>query len=353
MNRIAIFSDLHLHPFQPFSTISPENGLNSRLMDGINVLQQIRHYCQKNKISLVLNGGDLLHKGASVGADLLELLIRELVEFQKAGIEIVSVVGQHDFMRRDGEYSLPKALSPLMTVLNSPGDFKDISEQVRVIGCSYREGIWNQKEALQLAGESLDIAHPTRSNILLGHLMVQELLQANAAPFDTSGYISVADIPAGFDRVFLGDYHYHVAHGDVISIGAAMQHTFGDKNRPQCGFLDLDLKTLKFKRIEVEAPMFVKLAKPGKFPEGYDLRNFYAVEVEDEKHQDRIKARLGEGWHVTFPVKLTEEEEGLEPLNDVGIAVTMEAEEVVRKFVDHFGLSPEYLEKGLEYIKEA
>jgi DNA repair exonuclease SbcCD nuclease subunit len=346
-NSLVLWSDLHLHAFQPFSKIDPSTGLNSRLLDGISVLKQIRQYCEKNKITTVLNGGDLLHKGAQAPADLLELLIRELIEFKQTGVEIISVVGQHDFMRRDGAYSLPKALSPLMTVLNDPGESVEIGDDVRIIGCSFREGVWNQKEALRKCGESID---PGSINILLGHFMVQEILQKNAAPFDVSGYVSLDDIPKGIAHAFLGDYHFHIKQGNVVSIGAAQQHTFGSKNRPQAGFLDLDLKSFRFKRIEVKAPMFIEIKPTDDFPGSYSPDNFYNVYVEDEKQQDRIKAKLTDDWQVAFPRVATEEDQQLEGIENVGIDVSMDPSEVLNRFVKHFGLSPEYLEKGLSYL---
>lgn len=349
MSHIIIFSDLHLHSYEPFAHIDPETSLNSRLLDGIGVLQQIRQYCLKNKIKIVLNGGDLLHKGASVTADVLEVLIKELTAFSLAGIEFVTVVGQHDFLRRDGEYNLPKALSPLMTVLNYPGEYRDRDKTLRVIGCSYRDGVWNLKEALRECGKSINTS---RSNILLGHFMVQEILKADGAKFDVSNYVSLSDFPEGLQWIFLGDYHValNLPEHQITSIGATHHHTFGTHNRPQGGFLDLDLDTMTFKRIETKAPMFVKLESGDGFPGKYDRKNFYAIPVHNTDEQDKIKARLKGDWNVTFPGILTEEEE-IEFGTETNVSVTMEPTEVVYKYVEHFGLNEEYLKKGLEFIQ--
>lgn|GEM_PF-4350885 len=357
--RAVIFSDVHIHPFQPFSRVDSETGLNSRLLDCVSAFRQAREYCKRNDIGYCLNGGDLLHKGATVQADVLELLVHELMEFKLENIEVISVTGQHDFLKRDGIYNLPKALSPLMTVLNEPGDYEDYYDDydgMRIIGCSYRDGLENQREALRKCGNSIN---PKKTNIFLGHFMVQEILKKNAAPFDTSGYVSLDDFPKGLDWIFLGDYHYHVniPSRRIVSIGGLLQHSFGDKNREQGAFLDVDFSQVKdgiidMKRIEVEAPMFIKVKVGEEFPGKYSPKNFYAVEIENEKQQDQISAKLDDSWNVTFPRKLSEEEEQLTQVSDgVSVDIEMAPEEVIKRFCKHFGLDTNYLERGLTYIQ--
>jgi len=345
--RAVVISDVHLHNWQPFSRIDPDSGLNTRLLDGFDVLNQVFHYCEENHIKTIFNCGDLLHKGATISADVLELLIGWLIKLQTKGIQFVSIVGQHDFLTRDGSYNLPKGCSGLMTVLNKPGEYIDFGE-FRFIGCSYRYGLNLQQEALK---KSQSVVDPQRENILLGHFLLKEILEQNAAPFDNSDCVGVGDLPK-VDIVLLGDYHAfcQLKGKDIISVGGLQQHSFGDSNRPQGGFLDYDFKKGNFKRIEVDAPLFIESDESFSV-DMFSVRNFYKIKYQDEKKQDQIRAALTDEWSVIFEPIIEEAEKANEEAPRADIHLDMGPEQAVREYCKHLEVPLEYVEKGLSFLR--
>lgn len=344
MSKIAVMSDLHLGFFDQFASPDGDTGLNSRMMQGIKILQQIRSYCIRHRIGVVLNGGDLVHKGATIRTDLLNILVDELVAFQASSIKFITIPGQHDFARRDGSYNLPKALAPLMVLMNEPGEDVHL-EGARVVGCPYREGLDSQKKALDQCK-----AVSGQKNIFLGHFLVKEILKADGVNYDAS-CPEYADLPRGFDLYLFGDYHPHVCLPklNLVSIGTTHHDSFKDKNLPQGGFLVLDTEAMKFKRVELDAPMFLKVSPDSSFPEGYSPNNFYEIVVRDREEQDRLLGKLDDSWNATFSI-ISEEVENPGVEKETEISLSTDPREVVRKYCERFGLSDAYLEKGLEFL---
>lgn len=346
--HIVVMSDIHINKYEPFASIDPLTGLNTRLLDGIGALRQVKDYCLAHKIKHILNGGDLFEKGATIASDVLELVVKELRDLQLNDIQFISIAGQHDFLTRDGLYNAPKALSALMDFMNEPGEYIDLGKEARIIGCSYRYGLQEQQTALEDCKKQIKKGG---KNILLGHFLLREILKQNAAPFDDSDYVGLEDLPKA-QLVLLGDYHFHVPlkKHNIISIGALMQHKFGiTPNRPQGGFLDYDLDNMTFKRIEVDAPMFVSILPGEKITkELYDPKNFYEVTVEDQQEEDRIRAYLGDGWNVRF--KKAEEQVETDQENRMDVTIEMEPSDVVKQYAEYFGMGQDYIQKGLGYL---
>jgi len=92
------FSDLHLHDRKEFSRVDPNTGLNVRLLEGLNILDQIKEVCDKNpKINTVVNLGDVFELKDRVPNQLLTEFKNKLNLFLNENIFFISLKGNHDF----------------------------------------------------------------------------------------------------------------------------------------------------------------------------------------------------------------------------------------------------------------
>jgi DNA repair exonuclease SbcCD nuclease subunit len=346
--RVAVYSDLHLDSWASFGRIDPETGANSRLMDGIKILGEVKEYCVKHKIKYVFCGGDVFHNSKHALADVLTPWVESMIGFAKEGIETIVLRGQHDHLLSDGAVNAlaPFRHLPSFHLMDGVEQLVLDNTGVNVISCPNRKDIEQQLEDL-IKAEGLVAKGMT--NIFLGHFLVKEILEADGVAFDT-GCVSYRDLPKGCDLYLLGDYHPHVwlPNKKLLSIGATNQHTFGSHNRPQGGFLDFDLDKMTFKRVETKAPMFVTIRQGEKFPDGHDPKNFYRVFVESKQEEDKIRASLSDEWNVIFPSVKDAGVEDDEVRLDVGI--DMDPEDVIRRYCEYLSVDDRYVQKGLEYL---
>lgn len=92
------FSDLHLHDRKEFSHVDPKTGLNIRLLEGLNILDQIKEICEKTpRIDTVVNLGDVFELKDRVPNQLLTEFKNELDHLLDENIYFISLKGNHDF----------------------------------------------------------------------------------------------------------------------------------------------------------------------------------------------------------------------------------------------------------------
>lgn len=349
MSHAVVFSDIHLDNWDAFHRIDPGSGLNTRMLDGIRILEQIRDYCVKKKISLILFGGDMFHSSKHLWPDLLERFLYLMWDITRNhGISIMALPGQHDHYAQDG---MINALAPfrfLFTVMDRVDGWSPIGyPDINIISCPDRKNLYDLKDSLKAAQVHVD---KKRKNIFMGHFLIKEIMKADGVQYEANN-VEIADLPKGCDIYLFGDYHPHVflQKQKMVSIGATGHHVFAPNNRPQGGFLDLDLETMTFKRIETNAPMFIKVSADEDFPGEYDPKNFYAIEVRDNQREARVRSGLDETWNVSFPV-ISDEKEGDEEESRLGLQISMAPEEVIARYCEYMGKDLECFERGLSYL---
>lgn len=95
------FSDLHLHDRKEFSRIDPTTGLNTRLTEGLNILDQIILILTEHpKINKVYNLGDVFELKDRVPNHIL-IEFKERMEDITSRVKLVSLMGNHDFNIQD------------------------------------------------------------------------------------------------------------------------------------------------------------------------------------------------------------------------------------------------------------
>jgi hypothetical protein len=226
-----------------------------------------------------------------------------------------------------------------------------ISNEVNLITCLNRKDIKDQREDLTRCQV---LFNRNYINIFLGHFLLKEILEADGVSWNAD-CVEFKDLPQGCDLYLLGDYHPHIWLPElkVMSIGATHHHTWKDKNRPLGGFIDLDLDTMEWKRVELQAPMFIELRDTDPYPpgHGYDTRDFYKIPTSGIQEEIDMRVRLGTQWNYIFTRMVTEEEVQQNKPRFDDVNFDTDPYLIMKKWVDHMGADEETLKLGKEFLK--
>lgn len=283
MAKVALLSDLHLHLWPEFATY--EKG-NSRLRDGVGVLRQMRSHCLDHDISCVAFLGDLLHRRASVPNLVLNPLVRELRAYQRAGIRVLAIPGNHDQADREGRVhyigalhhaGLVEGVQPLKgwTVWTHQG--------LTLVGFSFCDSVTKLSRRLD---QSSKLVGKREAAIGLFHHGFQGARVGSHLEYQVREPVSARKLLAGRDFALVLSGHYHgrqpirgVDNGAYV--GAPMEFVRGESKLHEKGFLVYDDGELT--AYPIRAPKFVSLVQ-GDLDAG-DLSqvkgNFVDVEWED------------------------------------------------------------------------
>ena len=148
---LLIFSDLHLDNYRRFSTTGA-GGLNSRLIQQTNVIQQVIKTAEEIKPEAIVFLGDLFNgQGATINK-LLYLTGHKLVTQLQRVAPLYLIVGNHDMF---GESHI---LSPMAEMSN-----------VKIIEKTEHFNLLGKKIAMMPWGGLI----PKEGDILLGHLDIE------------------------------------------------------------------------------------------------------------------------------------------------------------------------------------
>jgi DNA repair exonuclease SbcCD nuclease subunit len=264
VEELLIFSDLHAHNFKYGSKRVTYEGvtLNSRLIDTLNVLDEIKNYAIRNGIRTLLFGGDLFHRRQSYNTEVFNFVFDKFQELSNFGLDILMIPGNHDYADRSG---LVHALRPFEAIENVwVGSAKTINSistgHCEVLCVPFTPDLDEAKHRLALSGKvAEEIQRPT---ILLAHLGMQGARVGSDYILVTDQDVKVADVPhQSFTACFFGHYHEHqqlFANGWYI--GATHEQNWGDTGGKR-GFLHVRVYKDKvdFKHIETSAPKFVTI----------------------------------------------------------------------------------------------
>lgn len=274
MAEFLAFSDFHGHNFRYGARREDHPELagkyNNRLLDGIAVLAELRDYAIANYINLVVFGGDLLHRRGSLPTDAVVAIKNELAKFREYGIDIVGIPGNHDYADRAGDIHSLQFLHDCMVVLDKPGEYCDIRQDLRIIAVPYTDKLEDAKAYLKEAHANVS---SDRQNLLLVHLGMQGARVGSDYVLVADSDIQVDDVDADlFDLCLFGHYHQHQQlFKNGWYIGATYQHNWGDANTSR-GFLHVRMEdgNVSFDHVETQA-----------------ARRFYVLSADDTEHSPR------------------------------------------------------------------
>lgn len=252
--KLVLFSDLHAHAF-------PEFGATERLLDCLSVLTDVRKHCEKHGITDAFFGGDMFHKRGVVHTLPYVAVAHELLAFKKAGVGFYAVDGNHDHEDKDGTIH---ALQPLM----AGGLIKGIGKRgYRVIElddcCITMFAYCDSKDVLaERIKESRKHTNLNKRQIALFHHGFKGARVGSTLEYEVKEPIDAKTLKLNklYDLVFSGHYHGHQRIEGVKNgwyVGSPLEHTRSDRSEERKGFLEIDTKTMTFKRIALDRPRFV------------------------------------------------------------------------------------------------
>lgn len=236
LDRIGVFSDLHLHPWPAFSRPDPKTGLSSRLVHGINIVNEIAERAKKLKVGTLLFGGDWVHV-RRVPIEVYSATRLALTALM--GLELVAIAGNHDSIDPLTQHHSLEILDTRIRLINRTTG--PLTSAKAVVG-----GLPYAEEAGQIYLAAKEAAKE-RCKIFLCHAPFQGAEMA-------SDFVTPPDKDAVDPRellkllpkdcvVIAGHYHQpqyydgdrwrvpagkHAVNPRIIIPGAPMQHTFGD-----------------------------------------------------------------------------------------------------------------------------
>lgn len=280
--RHLIFSDLQAHNYQEFSTHN-EKGINSRLLDCIKVLERIGVSVVKNDVEDVWFLGDLFQKKNNVDSKVLRLVMEKLYEIAEGSTPIYILPGNHDYRSWTSDPTLLELASDLIGADIYVCDGRKIGKNM------YTEPFTRKVGDLEKRLEKLD----TRADmdIFLGH---QYLKGTKFGSYEVT-YDGIASelLFKKFRISFLGHCHMMFRIKDkkddtrIVSIGAPLQHTFGDAGSKR-GWWIFDDKDCSLKYVKNSfSPKFHTLM----IEESWNIEKAYEnnEEMDFEKDFFRIK----------------------------------------------------------------
>ncbi len=350
MTDFVLYSDIHLHTFKFASKLvdDPEYGpINSRLLDGLNVLREIHNYALDNNIDKVVFAGDMFHIPEHTPTDVISIVYKELEKFHKAGLHLIMIPGNHDMANKSGT---DHALVPFSGIATVATEYTEIfaGDDVFLHLVPFRE----HKDAYEklLTAAKKDITeHYT--HILISHAGIKGAKVGADYVLNSENDWDPAELQLlPFDAAFFGHFHLHqsINKDQAWYIGAPMQHNWGDTGDER-GFLHVTaaLGDVTFKRVLTNAPKFVSASYDHlEFTEKDFVRLLYHPETGPKPKLPCVPAHID---FVPIVVKATQK--------DVALPSTMSYEQVLASWLLSTNTSgirkDKALKLGLELLAEA
>jgi len=356
-----LFSDLHIHTWSEFS--HDERGAPSRLRHGISVMKQIRGYCEKHEIKLVLFGGDLFHKRGVLYTLPYNLVCSELAAWKKAGLTLLANVGNHDAADRHARVHALSAMESaglLHTVDESGWANWDIDDEVTITAVAY---CGDATELTRRTTAALDDRTKGMTTVGLFHHGFRGARVGTSLEYVVKEEADPNTYVKEFDRMFSGHYHAHQEIGaseNACYVGSPMEFVRGETS-PK-GFVVLDTQKKAIKRERLDLPRFVKLTEEQLADNDFDVEehikgNFVDVIFEElpvpwEQLEKVLLKKGAEGVRAcpTAPEKLVKS-------SRLQVDPTMGDKQLLELYLEHAQVDPserdDLLRIGLSLLVEA
>lgn len=266
--KVCIFSDLHIHPWQEFATVD-ERGVNTRLLDTINALSQVKKISEREKCGVVLFSGDLFHV-PKIDTLTLDLAARAISQFE---IPLVMIPGNHDEASKYAEFHslrIFNKMKPWIKVLDGRDGSKTKIDNTKIGGIPFV----GSNDALlaeykRLKGCDIVMMHTGFAGATAGFEYIadqKDYIQTPSLKMEKRGIRWIiaghfhdpqASLPGkdGEMEPFKKHGIKKLPEGTVLIPGAPLHHTFGDaKSKRGCWILDTEKEEAEF--ISLKLPKF-------------------------------------------------------------------------------------------------
>lgn len=334
--RALIWADLHAHNFREFSTI--EDGTNTRLRDCADVVGEILLSAKKEKVDEIRFVGDLYHLKNNLDNKVIQTIMYEMGNLAD-NFPVYVIPGNHDYRAWSAEPILLEILNemPGKFILCESGWSKHNYE-----GGIYIEPFTRKIKELNERMAKLE-TNPER-DIFFGH---QDIIGTRYGGFVVEQGLDADVLSKKFKWSFVG--HWHVTskyvRKNVTSIGAPLQHNFGDANQPKGWWIfDSEKGEMRFVGNDFSPRFFdIKIGpETTEFP-GDPSKDFYRIKVRGELPEFLNKLR----WK-----RISREVEG-KTKKRTTISFSDKKEDILEKYVEMRGGELDHkklVEMGRRYL---
>lgn len=350
MPKFLVFSDLHLYPFQAFSTL--KDGINSRLLETAEVLKEIINIACQEKCDAILFCGDFYHV-RKLDIETIEIASRALWEGGCSDKPFIAISGNHDQADKAGEYSSISGLKGRLRVLRT-GEVEEI-DGVTIKGIPYQ----GDKKALMNSLKS------NESDITLMHTGVSGAAMGSELVAMDHEFVTDGEIGGHSQFIFTGHFHqphlflpdsielpteeteYVVDEPAIIIPGAPVQHGFGDEGSVRgCWILEWPHK-LRF--IPLNGPSFIRCTLEEAAKLDPEKKHYATITIKKGTKEKSIKdfeKKSGEaftGYNFVFEPDIPEVK------LRANISLASPESEIIKQYVRRVALE-EAMAKELELI---
>jgi DNA repair exonuclease SbcCD nuclease subunit len=342
--KVLLFSDHHSHKWKSHSTIT-EDGINSRLQQGIDVLTEITAICYNEEIDFVFFGGDLFHIRNPISVDTFNMTYDAIKGIADSVHGLHMLVGNHDQLNRNGNVYNIHAFEDIegVKMMDHVGwwDVAYDGETLSVLSVPYAYDISSTKQCVEeILSDTM-----TRTNcILLGHFGIDKALVGANHVLRDKHLLTTKDLGfSRFDKVFLGHYHKHQQlTPNAYYIGSTMSQDWGDQGDKR-GCLIWDTETDEVVFHELTSPRFLLDPKPNEVKGNFvKITSNYDRELQDKLYDLGaldVEFEADKSGDVTFEA----------------IAINSDTNELLDTYIDNFNesLDDDYLKTiGANILEE-
>jgi len=285
MSRLLACSDLHADNYLPFSFIT-KRGLNSRLEDCLNTLDQINEIGKTHGVNTIIFLGDLFNSRVKINVDVMFHTYLKLRELSR-NFQLILLLGNHDQYLKTGDVNSLEQFEKIAEVIKEPGFSSVPWYGYKLVFLPYAEDTTKMKKFL--SGLHL-FKHPA---LLFGHLGVNG---AEVGPYDFKlpSSLNASDLlPDKFVWVFLGHYHkFQVLGKNIIYVGSMLQHDFGERGQEKSVIIFDTDHPMKLKQVELNSPKFLEITSLKSIDE--KVKGNYVKVVCDKEERDEVEKKLNQ-----------------------------------------------------------
>jgi len=350
--KFIIFSDLHAHPYKEYSTSTSE-GLNSRLQDTLNVLQQILDYCRipNTWIDDAFFLGDLFHQRGRIHVETFNKVygyLEKLADYP--GLHLIA--GNHDFTSKALNESVLKTLRKIANVYEKPATLifdKDTEDEVVVDVLPYCESVEGLKFVSQKGKKY--------TRLLLGHVAVYGAV-VGPNEFKPESPIKLPDLQLSrYWQIFLGHYHKKQQLRDnTWYVGSTLQQNWGERGNDNSFFV-VDTKRKTVEQIPIKGPKFILLDEINGIDNDVVMKgvkgNFLRVLCREEDYHEKMREEFLERGALSVEFEIVPKVESVSRRLDIKLDSSWG--EIIKKYVENLPTvlnKPRLVKLGLEIFKE-
>lgn len=253
MKPYAIISDLHLHNWSAFSSVTSD-GTNTRLALLLAEIERAALALRVAGGDLMVVTGDVFHVRGSVAPSVLNQALDTFKRVISTGVTVIILAGNHDL---EGKHST--RLGSAITALEQVGCIcvSDVPQCYHyglhdLVLVPWMDSLDELRVTMRDLPNNFPIGKGASSDVLI-HAPINDVIPG----LPNSGLDANELAAMGYGRIFAGHHHNHVDFGNgVYSVGAIAHHSWCDVGS-KAGFLLVWPNEVKW--FASHCPSFVEL----------------------------------------------------------------------------------------------